>query len=180
MPLLENQLKKKEGINEVKNVLFFLCVLLFSFHFAQPKTYALTFSVLPITQKTEQWSVQVREAKSVKGLARPKKGVYHVYSLEVKNIGKEAATVDVQLYRNDPDSITRFSLFGCPNENGINQIEEAKTLAQSLNDGSPLRFNHFMLANKASELEVVIIWTQKGQEGRHLKQSFTFTEDGGH
>lgn len=49
---------------------------------------------------------------------------------------------------------------------------------ESLNDGSPLKFNHFMLADKASELEVVIIWTQKGQEGRNLKQTFKFTEDG--
>lgn len=37
-----------------------------------------------------------------------------------------------------------------------------------------------MLADKASELEVVIIWTQKGQEGRRLKQTFKFTEDGVH
>lgn len=34
-----------------------------------------------------------------------------------------------------------------------------------------------MLADKASELEVEIIWSQKGQEGRNLKQTFKFTED---
>lgn len=59
--------------------------------------------------------------------------------------------MDVQLYRNDPDSITRFSLFGCPDENCIKQKENSKTLADSLNDGSPLRFKHFLLADKASE-----------------------------
>ncbi|ADM38046.1 hypothetical protein MOD48_15190 [Bacillus spizizenii] len=162
----------------MKRVLFSLCVLIIGSIFVQSKALSLTFTVLPITQKTEQWSVKVSEAENVKELARPKKGKYHVYSLEVKNIGKETATVDVQLYRNDPDTITRFSLFGCPNENCVKQKEDAKTLAESLNDGSPLRFKHFMLADKASELEVVIIWTQKGQEGRHLKQTFKFTEDG--
>jgi len=162
----------------VKRVLFSLCGLLFAFTFVQSKAHALTFTVLPITQKTDQWSVEVSEAKDGTGFASPEEGKYNVYSLEVKNIGKEAAMVDVQLYRNDPDSITRFSLFGCPDENCVKQKEDAKTLAESLNDGSPLRFNHFMLTEKASELEVVIIWTQKGQEGRHLKQTFKFTADG--
>ncbi|MBL3646929.1 MULTISPECIES: hypothetical protein [Bacillus] len=162
----------------MKKVLFFLYVILFAFTFVQSNAHALTFTVLPITQKTEQWSVEVSEAKNAKEFAAPKKGKYNVYSLEVNNIGKEAATVDVQLYRNDPDSITRFSLFGCPDENCVKQIDDAKTLAESLNDGSPLRFKHFMLADKASELEIVIIWTQKGQEGRNLKQTFKFTEDG--
>lgn len=171
-------MKKKEGIKKVKRVLFSLCVLIFGFTFVQSKAQALTFTVLPITQKTDQWSVKVSEAKNVKEFARPQNGEYKVYSLEVKNIGVKAATVDVQLYRNDPDSITRFSLFGCPDENCIKQKEDSKTLADSLNDGSPLRFKHFMLADKASELEVNIIWTQKGIEGRHLKQTFKFTEDG--
>lgn len=170
-------MKKEEGINEVKRILFSLCGLLFAFTFVQSKAHALTFTVLPITQKTDQWSVEVSEAKGGTGFAAPKEGKYNVYSLEVKNIGKEAAMVDVQLFRNDPDSITRFSLFGCPDE-CVKQKEDAKALAESLNDGSPLRFNHFMLAEKASELEVVIIWTKKGQEGRYLKQTFKFTEDG--
>ncbi|MEI1421660.1 hypothetical protein EFK13_10400 [Bacillus cabrialesii] len=161
----------------MKRLLFSLCGLLFAFAFVQSKAHALTFTVLPITQKTEQWSVEVSAAKDEKGYAAPKERKYNVYSLEVKNIGKEAAMVDVQLYRNDPDSITRFSLFGCPDE-CVKQKEDAKTLAESLNESSPLRFNHFMLADQASELEVVIIWTQKGQEGRHLKQTFKFTEDG--
>ncbi|QIW80240.1 hypothetical protein [Bacillus tequilensis] len=162
----------------MKRVLFCICGLLFACTFVQSKALALTFTVLPITQQTDQWSVEVSEAKEGKEFAAPKEGKYNVYSLEVKNIGKEAATVDVQLYRNDPDSMTRFSLFGCPDENCVKQREDAKTLAESLNDGSPMRFNHFLLAEKASELEVVIIWTQKGQEGRQLKQTFTFTENG--
>ncbi|KAF1680011.1 MULTISPECIES: hypothetical protein [Bacillus] len=162
----------------MKKVLFSLCVLLFALNVVQLKAHALTFTVLPITQKTEQWSVEVSEAKKVKGFAKRDEGRNHVYSLEVKNIGAEAAAVEVELYRNDPHSITRFSLFRCPGENCVQQKMDEKTLAASLNNRSPLRFNHFMLADKSSELEVVIMWTQKGEEGRRLKQTFTFTEDG--
>lgn len=152
-----------------------LCVLIFALIFVQTKTQALTFTVLPIKQKTEQWSVEITKAKNAKELASSKKGEYHVYSMDIKNIGEAAATVDVQLYRNDPDSTTRFSLFGCPNENCVRQKEDLISLAESLNDGTPLKFTHFMVAEKASELEVVIIWTQKGKEGRQLKQTFTFS-----
>ncbi|NLS39886.1 hypothetical protein EYH65_05600 [Bacillus subtilis] len=162
----------------MKRVFFSVCaVIVVGFVFCQSKAHALTFTVLPITQKTDQWSVKVSEAKNAKEFAESQKGEYQVYSLEVKNVGEKAAAVDVQLYRNDPDSITRFSLFGCPDEN-CDKPEDHKMLAKSLNDGSPLKFNHFMLADKASELEVVIIWTQKGQEGRNLKQTFKFTEGG--
>ncbi|MCC2928931.1 hypothetical protein ACWH4V_10310 [Bacillus mojavensis] len=159
----------------MKKHLLSLCVLIFALIFVQTKTQALTFTELPIKQKTEQWSVEITEAKNAKELASPKKGEYHVYSMDIKNIGEAAATVDVQLYRNDPDSTTRFSLFGCPNENCVRQEEDLINLAKSLNDGAPLKFNHFMVAEKASELEVVIIWTQKGKEGRQLKQTFTFS-----
>ncbi|MFJ9291943.1 hypothetical protein [Bacillus halotolerans] len=157
----------------MKKHLLSLCVLLFALTFVQTKTQALTFTELPIKQKTEQWSVEITEAKNAKELASPKKGEY-VYSMEIKNIGEAAATVDVQLYRNDFDSTTRFSLFGCP-ENCVRQKEDLISLAKSLNDGAPLKFNHFMVSEKASELEVVMIWTQKGKEGRQLKQTFTFS-----
>ncbi|MEC1665308.1 hypothetical protein [Bacillus halotolerans] len=158
----------------MKKHLLSLCVLLFALTPVQTKTQALTFTELPIKQKTEQWSVEITEAKNAKELASPKKGEYNVYSMEIKNIGEAAATVDVQLYRNDSDSTTRFSLFGCP-ENCVRQKEDLISLAKSLNDGAPLKFNHFMVSEKASELEVVIIWTQKGKEGRQLKQTFTFS-----
>ncbi|KIN39717.1 hypothetical protein B4071_1928 [Bacillus subtilis] len=85
----------------MKRVLFSVIVFTaVGFTFCQSKAHALTFTVLPITQKTEQWSVKVSEAKNVKEFARPQKGEYQVYSLEVKNIGEKAATVDVQLYCN--------------------------------------------------------------------------------
>lgn len=58
-------------MKEVKRLLFFLCILIFAFTFFQSKAQARSFTVLPITQQTDQWSVKVSEAKNVKGLARP-------------------------------------------------------------------------------------------------------------
>lgn len=72
----------------MKKHLLSLCVLLFALTVVQTKTQALTFTELPIKQKTEQWSVEIAEAKNAKELASPKKGEYHVYSMEIKNIGK--------------------------------------------------------------------------------------------
>ncbi|MEC1738252.1 hypothetical protein P9D87_14935 [Bacillus mojavensis] len=161
----------------MKKLLLLLSVLLLVLFFVQTKTQALSFKELPIKQKTDQWSVELSEEKNEKGFASPKKGEYKIYSVEIKNIGKEAATTDVQLFRDDSNSITKYSLFGCPDEKCEKQSEGSKALADSLNDGSPLRFKHIMLADKASELEVEIIWSQKGQEGRNLKQTFKFTED---
>lgn len=46
-----------------------LCVLIFALIFVQTKTQALTFTELPIKQKTEQWSVEITEAKNAKELA---------------------------------------------------------------------------------------------------------------
>ncbi|MCY9015800.1 hypothetical protein [Bacillus inaquosorum] len=161
----------------MKRLLLLLSVLLLVLFFVQTKTEASSsFKELPTKQKTDQWSVELSEAKNEKKFARPKKGEYKIYSVEIKNIGKEAATADVQLFRDDPNSITKYSLFGCPEEKCEKQSEGSRDLADSLNDGSPLRFKNIILADKASELEVQIIWSQKGQEGRNLKQTFKFTE----
>ncbi|MFB0635238.1 hypothetical protein ABE060_01690 [Bacillus rugosus] len=161
----------------MKRLLLLLSVLLLVLFFVQTKTQASSsFKELPIKQKTDQWSVELSEAKNEKGFASPKKGEYKIYSVEIKNIGKEAATADVQLFRDDPNSITKYSLFGCPEEKCEKQSEGSRALADSLNNGSPLRFKNIILADKASELEVEILWSQKGQEGRNLKQTFKFTQ----
>lgn len=48
----------------MKRVLFSVIVFTaVGFTFCQSKAHALTFTVLPITQKTDQWSVKVSEAK---------------------------------------------------------------------------------------------------------------------
>ncbi len=134
------------------------------------ETKALDFNELPAEQTSKQWSVQVGEAEQGKDLVKPQKGKFETYSLEVENIGKDTESVEVRMFRNEPNSKTMYSLFSCPDGNDCNGISE------SLDKGMSIQFDNFLLAEKATELEVVIVWTKKGGEGRPLKETFTFTE----
>ncbi|MCP1096652.1 hypothetical protein M0L17_23100 [Bacillaceae bacterium OS4b] len=164
----------------VKKTIFAICTL-FLLNIVAPtlETKALTFDKLPTKQTSKQWSVQVDKADQGKGLVKPEKGKFHTYSLEVDNIGKDVLSAEVHMFRNEPNSTTKFSLFSCPDEKECNKehFESAISLADQLNDGYPYRFSNFLLAEKATEFEVEIIWTQKGMEGRPLKETFTFTAE---
>ncbi|USK62828.1 hypothetical protein [Peribacillus frigoritolerans] len=164
----------------VKKTILAICTL-FLLNIVVPtlEAKALTFGELPTTQTSKQWSVQVGEAEQGKGLAKPEKGKFHTYSLEVNNIGKDVLSAEIYMFRNEPNSTTKFALFGCPGEEDCNKhsFEEAISLAKQMNDGYPYKFSNFVLAEKATEFEVEIVWTQKGSEGRPLKETFTFTAE---
>ncbi|WP_188455725.1 hypothetical protein [Virgibacillus oceani] len=125
------------------------------------------FNELPTKQTSKQWAVQVGEAKQGKDLAKPQKGKFETYSLTVKNIGKDVESVDFYMFRNEPDSTTMYSLFSCPDGKDCNEVSE------SIDKGMSFKFDNFIFAEKATELEVVILWTENG---RTLKETFTFTE----
>lgn len=142
------------------------------------KANALSFDELPVKQMSKQWSVQIGEAEKGKDLVKPEKGQFNTYSIDVNNIGKDIYSVEINLYRNEPNSRTKYSLFGCPDgqECNENQYETAKALAKQMNNGAPYHGANFLLAEKATELEVEIIWTENS-EGRPLKETFTFTAE---
>ena len=81
------------------------------------------------------------------------------------------------MYRNEPGSKTKYALFACPDEKDCNQdrYDQSISLAEQLNRGMYYGHSNFLLAEKATELEIEIIWTQKGSEGRPLKETFIFT-----
>ncbi|WP_350299087.1 hypothetical protein [Peribacillus frigoritolerans] len=164
----------------VKKTILAICTL-FLLNIVPPtlEAKALTFGELPTKQTSKQWSVQVGEAEQGKGLVKPEKGKFHTYSLEVDNIGKDVLSAEINMFRNEPNSTTKFSLFSCPGEEDCNKnnFEEAISLAKQMNDGYPHKFSNFLLAEKATELEVEIVWTEKGSEGRPLKETFTFTAE---
>lgn len=83
------------------------------------------------------------------------------------------------MYRNEPNSKTKYALLGCPNEKDCNQDRHNQSIyfAKQLNDGIPYEFANFLLDEKATELEIEIIWTQQGSEGRPLKETFIFTAE---
>ncbi|MCY7908306.1 MULTISPECIES: hypothetical protein [Bacillus subtilis group] len=142
--------------------------------FISAETKALTSNELPIRQATKQWSVKIDKPKEGNNLAKPEKGKFDTFSIEVENKGPDVATAEIYVFRDEPQSSTKFSLFGSA-DGSIKNQNEAISLAKSLNDGSPVRYSNLLLANKATELEVEVIWTQKGAEGRPLKETFKFS-----
>lgn len=164
----------------IKKLILAACsFLLLFFISASHKAEALTFDKLPIKQTSKQWTVQIGEAGQGKELVTPEKGKFQTYSLEVKNIGRDVFSVEINLFRNEPKSKTKYSLFSCPHGEDCNKdnYERAISLARVLNtNGNFYRHENFLLAEKATELEVEIVWTQ-GPDGRQLKETFTFTAE---
>ena len=153
--------------------IFLICLLTFlCMSLTALETSALTFDKLPTKQTSKQWSIQVGEAEQGKGLAKPEKGKFHTYSLEVDNIGEDVFSMEVNMFRNEPNSRTKFSLFSCPDGEDCNKdhYERAKSTAKQLNNGMPYRFTNFLLSEKATELEVEIIWTQD-RNGQTFKRN---------
>ncbi|MGI8386842.1 hypothetical protein [Robertmurraya sp. P23] len=97
-----------------------------------------------------------------------------MYSLKIDKFGKDVDTVYITLYRNEPNSIRKYALHGCPPDWDCNKniSENAVALAKQLNNGASYQHANFLIAEKATELEVEIIWTE---EGRPLKETFIFT-----
>lgn len=124
---------------------------------------ALAFPELPTKEASKQWSVEVMKPDNDDpNLAKAKKGVYHTYSLDVKNIGKNVHDVKIQLFRNEANSITKY---------GLLPTIEPPQLSQK--GGHPLHVSNFGLAEKATDLNVVITWKEQGEE-RQYQETFTF------
>ena len=145
------------------------------FNYFKDKCFKL--DKVPTKQTTKQWSVQVDVAEQGNESIKPKKGTFDTYSLRIDKLGNDVLSVEVHMFRNEPNSTTKYALFGCPDENDCNKehFERAISLAKQLNEGIPYQFANFPLAEKATELEVEIVWTEKENAGRPLKERFIFT-----
>ncbi|QOR67316.1 hypothetical protein IM538_04025 [Cytobacillus suaedae] len=163
-------------MNKWISVLAICCIFVIGPSF---KAKALTFDQLPTKQTSTQWEVQVGKAiESSEDSLKPVKGKFHTYSLHVNNIGDDVFSVKINMYRNEPGSKTKYSLTGCPDEKDCNQKthEPEMGLAKQLNEKVPYVYNNFPLAEKATEFEVEIVWTQIENPGRPLKETFVFTQ----
>ncbi|MEM5003992.1 hypothetical protein WKH54_02945 [Priestia megaterium] len=124
---------------------------------------ALALPELPTKETSKQWSVEVTKPNTEDpNLAKAKKGVYHTYSLDVENIGKDVRDVKVQLFRNEANSITKY---------GLLPTTEPPQLSQK--GGHPYRISNFGLSEKATDLNIVITWKEQGAE-RLYQETFTF------
>ncbi|MCY9269923.1 hypothetical protein [Bacillus licheniformis] len=134
--------------------LFICASCLFGLIVPSFETKALTFEELPVKQASKQWEVQIGKAEAGNGMAKPEKGAFHTYAVEIKNIGHDVAWAEIFVYRNEPNSSTKFSLWNIPHENPV-------SLAKSLNHGSSVKHRNLLMAENATELEVDMIWTEK-------------------
>lgn len=154
-------------------------LLMLSFISTSVEVKALTFEKLPIVQKSNQWSVKVGEPKLESNLVKTVKGKYNLFSLKIHKIGSNVDSVKVNLYRNEPNSKTKYSLSGCPPNHPCNKEENIEKipfdLAKQMNDGYPYVFENFPLTVKATELEVEVVWTENN-EGRPMKETFIFAD----
>ncbi|PFK34053.1 hypothetical protein COI93_17905 [Bacillus cereus] len=130
---------------------------------------------LPVSQKSEQWNVQIGESKMKNNSFDSKKGVYDSYSLDVKNIGKEAYNVTVEVYRNEPKVQKKYELFTMKKDHIINGTESINCFQHT----------NFPISVKSKELEVLVTWQEKPYtvlkdgkqiEARKYKETFIFKD----
>ncbi|MGC4376854.1 hypothetical protein WD019_07950 [Fictibacillus sp. Mic-4] len=123
-------------------------------------TYALTFNNLPITKNTNQWVVEIHQDNPLRSNHAKHS---NAYLFSVKNIGKDAENVTIEVHRNELDARKKLSLVG-PAEQPIRSIKHGQALGDS----------RFFLSKKATEVEIVISWEDNGKK---LKEPFIFTEN---
>lgn len=127
---------------------------------------------VPVSKSTEQWSVTIGEAiYDHPNMSKPIQGVADMYSLLVKNKGNTVHHVTVDVYRNEPNSPTKFGLF-------------STQVRTSRNSETALLHKNFPVSVKANEIEVVVSWQDESTiakdgrtkiDGRKYKQSFIFS-----
>ncbi|WP_052520802.1 hypothetical protein [Aneurinibacillus migulanus] len=128
---------------------------------------------VPNTQSTNQWSIRIdKPILDRPNTSKPKPGIADMYSMVVKNNGNTLYDVTIDVYRNEPNSPTKFGLFS----NSLGTVEKGKTAFQHLN---------FPVSVHANEIEVIISWHGKAAiakdgtkiPGRKFKESFVFKTD---
>ncbi|YBV92783.1 hypothetical protein M1D53_11545 [Bacillus sp. PK9-021] len=145
-----------------KTITIFLITLIYLTLNNNLEAKALSFPNLPISEKSEQWLVEITNDENGPNLMKSKKGLYHTYSMNIKNIGKSVRNVKVQAFRNEPNSITKYGLF---------EPTEPPQLAER--GGHDFHFSNFGLSEKATDLLIVINW-KESESNREYQETFTF------
>lgn len=127
---------------------------------------AATLDKLPSSLSSEQWKVVIGIPDADKPeLNKSEHGVFNVYSMDIKNIGKnDVNLVRVEAYRNTPHSKTEFGLF---------------TIEDNMLPQSSFHHHNFPLAINAKEITVIITWTKKGSNNKYerkYREQFVFIQ----
>ncbi|MEI4802573.1 hypothetical protein WAZ07_14855 [Bacillus sp. FJAT-51639] len=133
----------------IRNITFVLfCIFYFIFN-GNFIAEAAVFSELPLTKASERWNVEIREAKNEPKISKAKKGVYDVYTLNVKSLEKTAYNVQIEVYRNDKDSSTLHEIVGSPRHNSnISTVGE-------------FFYSNLPVAVKAEGITIIITWQEE-------------------
>jgi hypothetical protein len=149
-------------------VLSFICIGSMS-AFAQNHKNSTQLFKVPITKETGQWMVVLGDVEKYEPkMAKPKKGVYNMYSLNITNIGKRVYNVKIEGFRDEPNSGTKHGLFKVEVPKDLKEVSKSE-------HGHVFIQNNFPVSVNANEIEVVITWKENSQ-GRDYQQTIKFTK----
>ncbi|MGG2092620.1 hypothetical protein AB1283_07860 [Bacillus sp. S13(2024)] len=133
---------------------------------------ASSFSNLPISKSSDRWYLKVNKADNEPRLSKSKSGAVNTYSLDVKNLGKNAYNLDVDIYSNFNDSkILRANMDAPETERTVPNNE--------------CHFSNFPVSVKAKGITVIITWQEelpktlsngKTIQARKYKEIFVFDQ----
>ncbi|WP_410981465.1 hypothetical protein [Bacillus pacificus] len=155
----------------MKHILFIAsCILTFiiggslSVHAFSPKE-------LPVSQSSDHWKVIVGKADANDSNAlKSKEGIFNVYSVDVKNIGNKVYNATVEIFRDEPNTQTRYWLTS-------GEIPKTQDFYHHANQP---------ISSEAKMIEVIVTWREKPYEmtkdgqkypARKFKQTFVFKQE---
>ncbi|PFK43942.1 hypothetical protein COI93_09315 [Bacillus cereus] len=126
-----------------RKILFLLTFICFA---VPLQASALTFTELPVISKSDQWYIEVDKTKDSTA-PQSKKGMFHTYSLLVKNIGKDVSNVSIEIRDNNLNSETAFNPF---NKSDIRVAHSQTNLPKM----------QFPLSEDTNSFDIVISWAE--------------------
>jgi len=132
-----------------------------SFFGTSLNAHAFAPKQLPIVQQSDHWKVMIKEPSEKK---RAKAGVYDVFNFSVINTGAWAYNVTVDIFRDEPKTITNYGLFKMENEKvGRNSFH----------------LDTYPVSVKANTIKVLVTWQDQPlsneiKYSRKYMQEFTF------
>jgi hypothetical protein len=153
----------------LKNIIFLVFATVSFIMSSSLSANAFSAKELPLSQSSDHWKVTLDKPETDD--LKAEKGVFNLYSLDVKNIGDEVYDPIFEVYRSEPNSRTKYAL------------TSSKDIPKTQDF-----FHHQNLpvSTKAKVIEVVVTWREKPYEqmkngekypAQKFKQTFVFKQD---
>jgi hypothetical protein len=153
----------------LKNIIFLVFATVSFIMSSSLSANAFSAKELPLSQSSDHWKVTLDKPETDD--LKAEKGVFNLYSLDVKNIGDEVYDPIFEVYGSESNTRTKYSLIS----------SKDMPIKQDF-------FHHQNLpvSTKAKVIEVVVTWREKPFEqmkngekypARKFKQTFVFKQD---